>query len=218
MRAIPEQLAEKLPDERIRTGTPVQSITEGEVILESGERPTSPALVLATEGPETARLLVTPESVASRGELCLYFSAKEPPIAEPYLILNGDDSGWVNSVTIPSVVAPSYAPDDLNLISVVVIGHFDADDSTAETVVRRELNGWFGPVVGKWQHLKTYHIRHALPIQSLPMPDPTVSSTLGKPGIYVCGEHGSVPEIQWALLSGRQAAEQVLKYLDTHWS
>jgi len=213
MRAIAEQLTENLPDERIRTGTTVQSIAEGEVILESGERLTSPAVVLATEGPETARLLGTPESVASRGELCLYFCAKEPPIAEPYLILNGNATGWVNSVTIPSNVAPSYAPDDLSLVSVVVIGHLDTDYSTAETVVRRELTGWFGPVVDEWQHLKTYHIVHALPEQSPPMPDPTVSSASGKPGIYVCGEHGSVPGIQWALLSGRQTAKQIIKDL-----
>jgi hypothetical protein len=34
-----------------------------------------------------------------------------------------------------------------------------------------------------------------------------------KPGIYVCGEYQSVPGIQWALLSGRHAAEAVIKEL-----
>ncbi len=59
-------------------------------------------------------------------------------------------------------------------------------------------------------------ILHALPEQPPPMPDPTVRPAAVSRGIYVCGEYGSVPGIQWALLSGRQAAEQVLKDLDTH--
>jgi len=142
--------------------------------------------------------------------------AQEPPVAEPYLILNGYGTGWVNSLTVPSIVAPTYAPAGQHLISVVVIGQRSASNTAAEAAVRRELTEWFGTVVNDWRHLKTYHIEHALPEQPPPMPDPTVPSAAEKPGIYVCGEYGSVPGIQWALLSGRQAAEQVLKDLDMH--
>ena len=99
---------------------------------------------------------------------------------------------------------------------MVVIGHQSADTTTVEATVRRELTEWFGTVVNDWRHLKTYHIVHALPEQSPPMPDPTLGIAAEEPGIYVCGEYGSVPGIQWALLSGRQAAEQVLKDLDMH--
>jgi phytoene dehydrogenase-like protein len=216
MGAIAEQLAEGLPGERIRTRNRVQSIAEGKVVLASGERIRGRAVVLATEGPETARLLKRSESVGSRGEWCIYFTAREPPIAEPYLILNSDGTGWVNSLTIPSIVAPTYAPAGHSLISVVVIGHLSAHSATTEKTVRQELTEWFGPVVDDWRHLKTYRIVHALPEQPPPMPNPTETSAAEKPGIYVCGEYGSVPGIQWALLSGRQAAEQVIKDLDTY--
>jgi len=84
--------------------------------------------------------------------------------------------------------------------------------------VRQELTEWFGSVVREWRHLRTYRIVHALPEQSPPMPDPKMRPPLEKSGIYVCGEYGSVPGIQWALLSGRQAAERVLKDLDTYQS
>ena len=216
MAAIPVQMTDDLPPDRIRTGVRVESIQQGGVELTSGEAIPGQVVVLATEGPETARLLGTPQGMASRGELCLYFAANEPPIAEPYLILNGDGTGWINSLTVPSIVAPTYAPAGQHLISVVVIGHRSADNATAEAAVRRELTEWVGTGVGDWQHLETYHIKHALPEQPPPMPDPTVPSAAEKPGIYVCGEYGSVPGIQWALLSGRQAAEQVLKDLDMH--
>jgi phytoene dehydrogenase-like protein len=213
MGAIPQQLAETLPQGCIRTGARVESIDQGEVTLTSGEKVKGQAVVVATEGPETARLAGMPFGGGSRGELCLYFAAKEPPVDQPYLVLNGDGTGWVNSLTVPSVVAPTYAPAGQHLVSVVVIGHMDADDSTAERAVRRELTEWFGPDVGDWHHLKTDRILHALPHQPPPMPDPTVAAPPIRPGLFVCGEHGSVPGIQWAMLSGRYAAEAVLKEL-----
>jgi len=214
MAAIAAQVMDDLPPDRIRSGVRVKSIHPGGAVLVSGETIDGCAVVLATEGPETARLLGAPQNMASRGELCLYFTAKNPPIAEPYLILNGDGTGWVNSLTVPSMVAPTYAPAGQHLISVVVIGHRSADNATAEATVRRELTEWFGAEVSDWRHLKTYRIAHALPEQPPTMPDPTVRSAAKKPGIYVCGEYGSVPGIQWALLSGRQTAEQVLKDLE----
>jgi len=217
MAAIAAQLMDDLPPDRVRTAVRVESIhPEGGVILTSSERIKGSSVVLATEGPETARLLGMPESVGSRGELCLYFAASEPPITEPYLILNGDAIGWVNSLTVPSIVSPSYAPSGQHLISVVVIGHLDADDISVESIVRKELAEWFGPEVNDWRHLKTFRIVHALPEQLPPVPDPTLGAAAEKPGIYVCGEYGSVPGIQWALLSGRQAAEEVLKMMSSN--
>jgi phytoene dehydrogenase-like protein len=139
-----------LTPDRIRTGVQVDSIHQGGVELTSGETIKGQVVVLAAEGPETARLLEAPQGIASRGELCLYFAAKEPPIAEPYLILNGDGTGWVNSLTVPSIVAPTYAPAGQHLISVVVIGHRSADNATAEARVRRALTEWFGAVVSDW--------------------------------------------------------------------
>jgi predicted NAD/FAD-dependent oxidoreductase len=76
--------------------------------------------------------------------------------------------------------------------------------------VRQEMSEWFGPVVETWRHIKTQRIVHALPEQSPPISDPASGTPSKKRGIYVCGEYDSVPSIQWALFSGRQAAEQVI--------
>ncbi len=211
MGAIAKQLAENLPKDRIKTGTKVESIQTGAAVLTSGQSIKCHAIVLATEGPETMRLLGKSPSIVSQGEHCLYFAAKAAPIRAPYLVLNGETTGMINSVSVPSIVAPSYAPAGEALISVVLIGHLSQDSRDAESVVRKELTHWFGSAVNAWHHLKTYRIEHALPAQPPPMPDPTVPAKPAKPGIYVCGEYGSVPGIQWALLSGRHAAESVLK-------
>ncbi len=90
MAAIADQLMQDLPIDRIRTSSRVESIHPGGVVLESGKAIDGCAVVLATEGPETARLAGTPEPGGSRGEICLYFAAKKPPVDEPYLVLNGD--------------------------------------------------------------------------------------------------------------------------------
>jgi phytoene dehydrogenase-like protein len=213
MGAIPAQLAENLPDGSIRTGARVGSIHHQKIVLASGETINGQAVVVATEGPETARLLGEPLTMDSRGELCLYYAAEAPPVEEPYLILNGDGTGWINNLTIPSQVAPSYAPPGQTLISVVVIGKLSADDVRVESAVRGQLNAWFGSQVRSWRHLKTYRIPHALPPQPPPMPDPTMPVLSHKPGIFISGEYGSVPGIQWAMLSGRHAAEAVMKHL-----
>lgn len=213
MGAIASQLAEELPEEAIKTEVRVESIHQGGAVLTSGETINCRAVVLATDGPETLRLLKKPESIVSHGELCLYFAAPKAPIREPYLVLNGEGSGVINSLSVPSIVATSYAPAGQELISVVVIGPLVSDDRTAESMVREELTGWFGPMVKEWRHLKTYRIEHALPAQPPPMPDPTVPAKSVTPGIYVCGEYQCVPGIQWALLSGRRAAEAVIEEL-----
>jgi hypothetical protein len=75
------------------------------------------------------------------------------------------------------------------------------------------LVDWFGPKAGNWDHLHTYRIGHALPDQSPPTQNPTRPDPRVRPGVFVCGEYGSLPGIQWALVSGRLAADAVLARL-----
>jgi hypothetical protein len=191
----------------------VESIHAGGVVLTSGQQINGRAVVLATHGPETARLLGKTDSIFSHAEVCLYFAAQEAPIKAPLLVLNGEGKGVINSLTVPSIVADSYAPAGQALISVVVLGD-GSNIPLVEETVRQELTGWFGPTVDNWRHLKTYRIAHALPAQPPPCPDPTVPAARVKPGVYTCGEYGSIPGIQWAMLSGRHAAEAILSDLN----
>jgi phytoene dehydrogenase-like protein len=216
MVAIAQQLAQSLAPEKIRTSARVKSVSTGEVVLDSGEKLSGRAVVIATEGPETARLCQSPTPVGSRGELCIYFSAKTVPITEAYLVLNAEPNKMINNLTVPSRVIPSYSPPGMELISVVVLGNPSVDDAMVEKQVRQELMEWFGPIVGDWRHLRTQRIMHALPDQSPPIPNPEESTEPCMPGVYICGEYNSVPGIQWALLSGRQAAEQVIRNLGMH--
>jgi len=79
MGAIPGQIASRLPADSLRLNSRVESIQDQSVILSSGEKVTARALVLATEGPETARLLGEAKRSGSRSTTCVYFAADDPP-------------------------------------------------------------------------------------------------------------------------------------------
>jgi protoporphyrinogen oxidase len=128
-------------------------------------------------------------------------------------LLNGDGSGPINNIAIPSQVSPAYAPVGKSLVSVVVLGNPHEDDSVVIDRVKDQLVDWFGPEAVRWKPIATYRIKHALPDQSPPTPDPNRTRPHIRPGLFVCGEYGSLPGIQWALVSGRQAADAVSKFL-----
>jgi phytoene dehydrogenase-like protein len=210
MAAIPKQLAAGFPADAVRNGVRVASVDEGRVRLESGDALQARAVVVATEGPEVTRLLGTGETIASRPATCVYYGAKRPPTKEPFLVLDADGSGPVHSLSVPSLVAPTYAPAGQALISVVVLGHHDRRDDLLEEAVRRQLTDWYGAAVDDWRFIKMYRIRHAFSNQVPPMHNPTAPADKIGQHIYICGEYRSAPSTQWAMVSGRQAAEALI--------
>lgn len=209
MGAIPAQLADAIKEDRIHTGLRAAEIQAGRVILDNGRVLHCRHVVVAVPGPEAARLLNRPWRAGSIGETCLYFAAGKAPISYPCLILNSD-GGMVQLVAVPNLTAPGYAPPERALVAAVVLGKPALDAASLQAAVRQELEAWFGPDAKSWQHLKTFDIRHALPRQSPPAPDPTRAKPPVSEGIHVCGELDSVPGIQWALLSGRLTARQLI--------
>ncbi len=213
MEAIPRQLFAGLPSEWVQTGIRVRRIGDENVLLEDGRSLPARAVVVATEGHEAARLLGSASARASVAETCLYFGCNQAPWHPPYLLLNGDGRGPINNISFPSRVSSAYAPAGKSLASVVVLGNPDEGDAVLVQRVQDQLAGWFGAEVRRWRHLKTYRILHALPDQSPPTANPVCPVNRIRSGVFVCGEHDSLPGIQWALLSGRRAADAVYAHL-----
>nr|WP_267313789.1 NAD(P)/FAD-dependent oxidoreductase [Desulfosediminicola flagellatus] len=215
MGEIPKQLAKTITAERIVCNAAVESLEGTTVTLENGQQITGEAVVLATPAPETARLLGKPYSMKSSREMCFYYSTREAPIKEPFLTLNGEENGLINSVNFSSMVAPDYAPAGSQLISAVVPGYPDAPETEIEKTVRNELKEWFGNQTDTWEMLRSYTISHALPQPAPPSSNPFMQrSHLGN-NIFDCSELSTMPAIQWALLAGERAAEEVTNILKT---
>jgi phytoene dehydrogenase-like protein len=207
--AIARQLAAPLPAETIQLQSCVQSLENGRVRLEDGRVLSSQAVVIATGGRGAVSLLGEPGEFSTTSTTNIYFAASQPPVAEPTLVLDGEGQGPVVNLLVPSQVSPSYAPVGQSLISATVVGIPELDDSHLETVVKQQVSHWFGPQVQQWRFLRAYRIYEALPGQLPPTPDPFNPKVRVRPGIYLCGEYTSLSGLQWAMLSGRQAAEAV---------
>ena len=211
MGAIPAQIARRLPEGSIRHEAKVGSVKPGLVRLESGEELRARCVVVATEGPEAARLTGAFPVPGSRSATCVYYAAREPPVADPILVLNGNNKWPINNACVLSQVAPEYAPEGQSLVSVTVLGKNTSSDAELEAAVRRQLLRWFGSVVKNWRQLAIYRIPHAQPDQVPPGIPVEQLPVRISPGLYVCGDHRDNASINGALVSGRRAAEAILQ-------
>lgn len=213
MGAIPGQVAASIPEEAVLLDCRVDSLSENRVNLADGRTLNGRAVVLATPEPETMRLLGKQAARESCREDCLYYAAESAPVGDPYLVLNGEGRGILNSVAFPSLVAATYAPAGATLVAAIAPGVFDLEQSEVGAVVRRELREWFGSQVDGWEELHHYRIEHALPRAAPPSPNPYKTDHRLAESLFHCGEAGTMPAIQWALLGGERTARAVHDHL-----
>ncbi len=204
MGAIPTQLAARLPDGTVRLGCRVGAVEGTTLWLHGGGHMEATAVVVATEGPEAARLLGLP-AVKSKQAACVWYAAATAPLDDRMIVLDGEASGPVANLAVVSSVAPSYAPEGECLIAASCPG---TAATGIEVAVRSQMLGWFGPVVERWRHLRTYLFDHAQPDQRPPF-HPKQAVRLGD-ARYVAGDHRDTASIQGALYSGRRCGEAVL--------
>ncbi len=209
MQAVPGQLAASLPEEAFRFGATVESAAPGEVVLAGGERLSAPAIVVAADGLEAARLTGAVEAPAARAVTTLHYAAGSSPVGEPVLVLDGEGRGPVNDLCVPSDVAPSYAPPGAALISATVLGIPRLPDDALDAAVRDQLHGWFGAQVDGWRLLRVRRIPFALPAQPPAALEPAERPVRVRDGLFVCGDHRDTASIQGAMSSGRRAAAAV---------
>ncbi len=206
---MPRQMRQHLPGKAVRLNAPVEAVEAQSVTLHDGETLQAPHVVVATEAPETNRLVGDVTPTEGRSTVCLYYDAPRSPLDDPLLVLNGDGVGPINNVAVPSDVAPGYAPKDRALVSVVVVGPPPDPQDTLEREVRAQLIDWFGLQAGGWTHLQTQHIPYALPEQAPPFLSPPEKAVRRRPGLYVCGDHRRTASLNGAIAAGRAAADAV---------
>ena len=211
MGGIPRQIAGRLPKDSIRYDSRVIGIDDTNVTLEDGSKFYGKTVVIATSQKALPGLVSSLSVPPSIGETCLYYSADWlPPHKEPFLLLNGEGRGPINNIAFPSLVSPDYAPPGKTLIVAVVLGRDNMARPDLEQRVRDQCADWFGVQVERWKHIQTFRIEHALPSQKPPTVHPYVPQEPVSKNLRIIGEHRSLPGIQWALLSGRMAAEAII--------
>jgi phytoene dehydrogenase-like protein len=212
MQQIPEQLAARLPADAVRLSTPAAAVEGSTVRLRGGETMEAAAIVVATDGDTTARLLPRLSQLhatAWRRTTCTYFAAPSSPGRQDKLLrLNAVPGQLTHNVCFPSDVSPDYAPAGRTLVSVSTHGEHELSEATLTAMLRVELMLWFGEEVDKWQHLRTYDLPYALPVYSAGQPprqEMRLTNTL-----YRCGDYTAYPSLNAAMASGREVAEMLL--------
>ncbi|MDA7858937.1 FAD-dependent oxidoreductase [Mariniblastus sp.] len=217
MEAIPRQLASELPCEAIRLNAQVKRVdpATNTVELVGGEKILASRVVMAcTEGVVNELLDLQPEPSQSHGVTCLYFSSDAAPIDQPMLILNGEGSGPINNLCVPSLVAPETAPDGKSLISVSCLGATeDGREESLRQEVLAQARDWFGNTVVQWRHLRTYSIPYALPKANPAFFNRGEFAQTRFDELYICGDHLETASLEGAMLSGRITAQNVIASL-----
>jgi hypothetical protein len=201
MSALPTQLADALPDTVLRTGRRVSRVGPGRVEVD-GETLSPRAVVVATDPRTAAGLLSGLEMPLLHSLTTYHHTAPSPPADEPLLHLDGTGGPIANTVVMPD----AYAPAGRTLVSSTVVGA-----AIPEPDVRRELARIYGAPTDDWELLRTDEVEGALP--AFPAGRPLASAVDLGNGLFVAGDHRDTPSQQGALVSGRRAAEAVLRHL-----
>ncbi len=213
---IPTVLARTLGETKIVKNKRVVRILDSGgrvsgVKLEDGAELPADAVILAAEAHVQNSLLGEPERhVQTSSSTCAYF---ETPIAltdRAILHLRQATQGVSHHVVPVSTVCPETAPEGRHLVSVTALGIHDSPEET----MKFELKKWFpNHLVEEWRPVKTYQIHDAQILQRAGFMAQRPSIRTSIPGVFRAGEATTYSSIDGAILSGKQAANVLLRSL-----
>ncbi|MEV4415278.1 NAD(P)/FAD-dependent oxidoreductase [Catellatospora sp. NPDC049609] len=210
MRALPRQLADRLPDGTVHLGARVERLTPDGLAVAGGHEVRADVVVVATDATTAAALLPGLAEPGWRGVTTFYHAADTSPRREALPILDAEQPGLVRNTVVMSAAAAGYAPDGQALIATSVLDTVTPLDEL-ERRVRGRLSVLYGTDTAGWQALRAYRIPQALP--AMPAPHPLRRTVRVGDGRYVCGDHRDTSSLQGALVSGRRVARAVLEDL-----
>ena len=203
---IAKQIEKMLYIGTVKLNTKVVKIEGNRIYLENGDKLFGEKIVLATDGFQADKLLGINTERKFNSTTCTYFSADRSPLKEKMLVLNPNRDSVVHNMSVPSDIAPNYAPIGKSLISVSTQGFDLHDEKQLAKNIKRELTTWYGNEVEIWQHLKPYHIPQALPNFDKSKTDKTLKIS---EILYQCGDTTAYPSLNAAMATGRKVAEMI---------
>ncbi|MCH9668725.1 MAG: FAD-dependent oxidoreductase [Actinomycetia bacterium] len=210
MQRIPEQLATELD---IRFGHRAASVSARAVDVFGGDVHRADAVIVATDPETAARLITDVHAPEARSVTTWYYRPSCAPDdltdGQAVLVLDGERRGPLINTVVLTHAAPDYAPAGNALVSASALGVREGADQ--ENAVRDHLGWLYGLPAKQWELIGAYPIPYALPAMPVPF---TVQRPVRTPSaVYVAGDHRDTSSIQGALVSGRRAAQAVLKDL-----
>lgn len=194
--ALPVSLANGLD---IKLNQEVISIEKGTVTTKNS-RFEADVVVVATNESDASRLLGKSEKKMNGSTT--WYHELPAEFASSKFLRTAPKTLIVNSICLSNVV-PSYAPAGRCLVSTTTL------DTLTEVQVRENLQSIWGIPRDKFSYLKHYEIPNSLPLHN--PGKPLVSNVAITDKLIAIGDYQAVPSQQGALLSGRIAAELIIK-------
>lgn len=242
MQAIPNQLAQTAGNDRIHRRTTAVAVDGDTVRLSDGRQIMADNIIVATTANDAAALFpslrsdtaptdsIPTDSVSTdwNQTLNLNFAVakgvgrSDHIAAGRTLLLRGDEPDGIQTATILSGVASTYAPQDQHLVSCSFPVAKDQD--VAEVSIDRkidaaksQLSDWLKLAPGDLRFVRAYPIRYGLPSRPLqPVQQPIDPACLQNaapdcPAVYLVGDHRATPSIEGAMSTGQSAAAAILR-------
>ena len=194
MQAIPNQLANQLPNEQLHLNTNVDNINQNSLTI-NGDTQTFEHIVIATDGHNAHQLLhQTPPKNAWHHVHNTILITSQPTQLGPLTLIAKKSP--VSHINIPTLLTDNLAPQGTHYMNV---SHFDSSNSeTIESEVHQLTNEHH------WRVAWTDTIAHALP--SIQMTPKTINDH-----ISICGDFTSFASIEGALKSGYNVGQRIAK-------
>jgi len=208
MQRIPEQLASGLD---VRLGHRVAAVSARGADVVDGDTHRADAVIVATDPAGAAHLLPGVHAPAAHAVTTWYYRPDCAPIeladGQAVLVLDAARRGPLVNTVVMSHAAPDYAPPGSALVAASALGVWE--NPLQEKAVREHLAWLYGVPTAKWDLIASYPIPYALPAMEAPfeLQRPVRTDS----GVYVAGDHRDTSSIQGALVSGRRAAQALLK-------
>lgn len=211
MQAIPDQLLGSLKRTKVLYNTRVEAIADNRIITSGGEFTYDAVVITTSPGKIIADYPEAPTKFKSTTNL--YF--KIPPVSTgSYIGLVPDENSVINNIAVLSDVAESYAPPEVGLISVSIIGQTTISEDQLADEVGEELATMLDLDMDEVTHLRSYSINEALPVVEEPTMELSEEQVKLRPGIYLAGDYLLGGSLNGAMVSGRQSAEVLMKDME----
>jgi predicted NAD/FAD-dependent oxidoreductase len=208
MQRIPEQLASGLD---VRLGHRVAAVSDRAVDVADGDTHSADAVIVATDPAAAAALIPDVQAPAPHAVTTWYYRPDCAPgelaDGEAVLLLDAARRGPLVNTVVMSHAAPDYAPTGSALVAASALGVWE--NPLEDKAIREHLAWLYGVPTAKWDLIANYPIPYALPAMDVPFELQRPVRTAS--GVYVAGDHRDTSSIQGALVSGRRAAQALLK-------
>lgn len=205
-------LARRLPADAVRLGTRVHTVRADRVGTADGEVRAS-AVVVAADPLGAVELFPGLHEPRMRAVTTLWHATADAdlppdPDRSPAVFVDADPGSPIARTAVVSRAAPGLAPPGRALIATSVFGEDGKRHDALDRAVRARLSAIYGAVAARWDTLDIRHVEHA--VVSMQSPHNFTRPVRLINGLYVCGDHRDLPNIEGALQSARRAAEAVL--------